>query len=186
MLLNPNAGFDLAGRLRDQGAPIGEVFAFLSGLYFRGKLAYATAFGPETTYVITTDRGIVRPQTNVTISDVQAFAKVDLAKAGESFLVPLRRDAERIAGETPMNSRIVLLGSIASPKYVEPLLRVFGERLLFPGAFIGRGDMSRGGLLLRHVTAGQELEYVPVASAVRHGKRPPKLGTQKKGLGTRD
>ena len=47
--------------------------------------------------------------------------------------------------------------------------------VLFPEAFIGRGDMSRGGLLLRCVRAREELTYVPVVGAVRHGPRPPKL-----------
>jgi hypothetical protein len=69
----------------------------------------------------------------------------------------------------------VLLGSVASDKYVDLLLDVFGPRLLFPATFVGRGDMSRGGLLLRCVDAGKELDYVPVAGAVRHGPRPPKL-----------
>lgn len=177
VLLNPDASFDIARQVRSaEGAPIGEVFAFLSGLYFRGKLAYARAFAPDATWVITTDRGLVTPEERVTVADLAAFARVDLSKAGEAFLNPLRRDAERLAeGERP----VVLLGSIASTKYVEPLLRVYGERLLFPGAFIGRGDMSRGGLLLRHVATGEELEYVPVASAVRRGKRPPKLAPVK-------
>jgi len=39
------ATFDLAARLRTQGAPLGEVFSFMSGLYFRGKLTYAKTFG---------------------------------------------------------------------------------------------------------------------------------------------
>jgi hypothetical protein len=69
----------------------------------------------------------------------------------------------------------VLLGSIASPKYVDVLLDVFGDRLHFPLDFVGRGDMSRGGLLLRQATAGVELEYGPVRGAVRRGTRPPKL-----------
>jgi hypothetical protein len=69
----------------------------------------------------------------------------------------------------------VLLGSIASGKYVEVLLPIFGERLLFPPAFVGRGDMSRGGLMLRCAASGDELEYTPVAGAVRQGSRPPKL-----------
>ena len=69
----------------------------------------------------------------------------------------------------------MLLGSIASPKYVDVLLDIFGERLLFPEAFVGRGDMSRGGLLLRCVASGEELTYVPVAGAVRKGARPPRL-----------
>ena len=175
VLLNPGATFPLAMRLREpEGAPIGEVFAFLSGLYFRGKLTYAGTFAPRSTYVITTDRGLVTPHTRITRSDIEAFACVDLARAGEEFLTPFLRDAGRIARESP-DARIVLLGSIATKKYVDPLLRVFGERLVFPKDFVGRGDMSRGGLLLRHVTAGTELDYTPVATAVRHGARPPKL-----------
>ena len=39
--------------------------------------------------------------------------------------------------------------------------------------------MSRGGLLLRCVAAGEELPYVPVKGAVRHGPRPPKLAPLK-------
>lgn len=176
MLLNPKATFDVAVQLRaPDGAPVGEVFAFLSGLYFRGKLTYARTFGADSTWVITTDRGLLAPETRVTIEDITRFASVDLSKGGESFLGPLRRDAERVARDVGPEAGVVLLGSIATAKYVDPLLRVFGERLLFPGSFIGRGDMSRGGLLLRQVAEGRELEYVPVASAVRHGKRPPKL-----------
>ena len=46
MVMNPAAHFELAERVRrDPGAPIGEVFSFLSGLYFRGKLTYARHFG---------------------------------------------------------------------------------------------------------------------------------------------
>ncbi|HEV8347452.1 MAG TPA: hypothetical protein VGQ16_12805, partial [Vicinamibacterales bacterium] len=70
---------------------------------------------------------------------------------------------------------VVLLGSIASRKYVDVLLEIFGDRLRFPVEFVGRGDMSRGGLLLRMAAAGMELEYGPVAGAVLHGARPPKL-----------
>jgi hypothetical protein len=184
VLLNPSATFPLAMRLREpEGAPIGEVFAFLSGLYFRGKLSYAGVFGPRSSYVITTDRGLVTPHTRITRRDIEAFGCVDLADAGEEFLAPFIRDAERIAREAAADP-IVLLGSIASKKYVEPLLTVFGERLVFPREFVGRGDMSRGGLLLRHVTAGTELEYTPVATAIRHGKRPPKLEPLKKGART--
>ena len=69
----------------------------------------------------------------------------------------------------------MLLGSIASGKYVEVLLPIFGERLLFPPSFIGRGDMSRGGLMLRCAASGEELDYIPVAGAIRQGKRPPRL-----------
>ena len=70
----------------------------------------------------------------------------------------------------------VLLGSIATGKYVDVLRHVLGPRLRFPTEFVGRGDMSRGGLMLRSAKAGTPLEYVPVRGAVLHGKRPPKLG----------
>ena len=73
------------------------------------------------------------------------------------------------------DGRIVLLGSVATSKYIEPLTEVFGDRLLFPSAFVGRGDMSRGGLLLRCVRAGTPLDYVPVQGALLHGPRPARL-----------
>jgi hypothetical protein len=73
----------------------------------------------------------------------------------------------------------VLLGSIASAKYTGPLLGTFGDRLLFPKEFVGRGDMSRGGLMLRCVDTMTELTYVPVRGAERHGERPPKLAPRR-------
>jgi hypothetical protein len=175
-LLSPRAAFALAQQLREPGgAPIGDVFAFLSGLYFRGKLTYARAHGAESTYIITTNQGLLTPEECIEPDDIRAFASVDLSEAGEDFLGPLLRDAQRIARDSPSDAPVVLLGSIATNKYVGPLQRVFGERLVFPREFIGRGDMSRGGLLLRCADARTELEYIPVATAVRHGKRPPKL-----------
>ena len=177
MLLNPTATFDLAQRIRTpRGAPIGEVFSFLSGLYFRGKLAYATAFGePAGGLVITTDRGLVTADTLVTREDLLAFSNVDLATAGERYVAPLRKHAKELASRTDDNTPVVLLGSIATGKYCDTLTAVFGRRLVFPSTFVGRGDMSRGGLLLRHARKGRELDYEPVLGAVRHGKRPPKL-----------
>jgi hypothetical protein len=174
ILLNPTASFDLAQRLRASGAPIGETFSFLSGLYFRGKLAYASAFGARS-FVITTDRGLVTPDTVVYRDDLVAFAGVDLARAGEQYVRPLVRDLERVAAEFPEDARVVLLGSIATGKYADTLTRILGDRLVFPAEFVGRGDMSRGGLLLRCVDDRRELEYIPVVGAVRHGKRPAKL-----------
>lgn len=158
------------------GAPIGDVFAFVSGLYFRGKLTYARAFAPDTAVrVITTNRGLLPPSEAVGPRDLAEFAGVDLSESGEEFLVPFLRDARRLRASAPVGSRFVLLGSIATNKYVAPLVDVFGAELLFPRDFIGRGDMSRGGLLLRAASAKQQLDYIPVATATRHGKRPPKL-----------
>ena len=88
---------------------------------------------------------------------------------------PLEQSAMVLAREIGPDCDVVLLGSIASPKYVDVLLGVFGLRLRFPLDFVGRGDMSRGGLLLRRASDGQELEYAPIAGAVLHGARPPKL-----------
>ena len=180
MLLNPNAEFALARRMSSEGAPLGEVFSFLSGLYFRGKLAYVHAFGPTTgtvpgALIITTDRGLVPTDTIVTRDDLLAFACVDIAAGDERYTRPLRRDVHVLARSLGPEGRVVLLGSIATGKYVDILLETFGTRLVFPSDFVGRGDMSRGGLLLRCVNEERELTYEPVAGAVRHGKRPPKL-----------
>ena len=85
------------------------------------------------------------------------------------------RDLADLIVQLPSESRVVLLGSIATGKYVDVLLDNFGDRLLFPGDFVGRGDMSRGGLLLRCAVDRCELSYIPVRGAIRKGKRPPKL-----------
>ena len=170
--MNPNAEFPLAKALREpEGVELGEVFTFLSGLYFRGKLAYARAFGAEM-LVITTERGLVSPSTRVTRSDLCAFAEVDIGRGDDRYLGPLRRDVALLAQR---EGEVVLLGSIATGKYSDTLADALGERLVFPREFVGRGDMSRGGLLLRQVREGRELDYIPVVGAVRHGARPPKL-----------
>jgi len=176
LILNGQAEFPLARALREpEGVAIGEVFSFLSGLYFRGKLAYARAFGRAGVLVITTERGLVSPETRVTARDLCAFAEVDIAGGDERYLGPLRRDVDALTRALGERDEVVLLGSIATGKYADTLLAALGERLVFPREFVGRGDMSRGGLLLRQVREGRELEYIPVAGAVRHGVRPPKL-----------
>jgi hypothetical protein len=181
VLLNPRATFPLAVRLREgEGAELGEVFSFLSGLYFRGKLTYARAFahppsGVPPALVITTDRGLMTPERRVTRDDLLDFAQLDIASGDARHRAPLRRDGEALARAITARTLVVLLGSIATGKYVDTFLDVFGERLVFPLDFVGRGDMSRGGLLLRSARDGHELEYAPVAGAVRRGSRPPKL-----------
>ena len=181
ILLSEKASFDLATRLRTDGASVGEVFAFLSKLYFRGKLAYARAFGHRadgqvSSLAITTDRGLVPVDTRITREDVIRFGDIDLASADDRYRGPLRATAEHLDAELGGAESVVLLGSIATGKYVDMLIEIFGDRLLFPIEFVGRGDMSRGGLLLRCARAGTELTYVPVRGAMRRGKRPPKLG----------
>jgi hypothetical protein len=181
ILFNPKAGFDLAVRLRGQeGAPIGEVFTFLSGLYFRGKLAYALEFArpPAQThgvFVITTGAGLVPAAEPITLRRLRRFAEISIDVSEPRYRRPLARASHELTRMLSEDSQIVLLGSIASGKYVDILGKVFGERLVFPSDFVGRGDMSRGGLLLRKVREGRELSYTSVLTAVRHGPRPPKL-----------
>jgi hypothetical protein len=178
MLVNETARFELATRLRESGATIGEIFAFLSGLYFRGKLAYSLAFGrPPAGWpgalVITTNRGLVSPETAMTLTELRELGTVSIEADEPRYAGPLSRDATRLAALP--DCEVVLLGSVASGKYVDPLLPLLGDRLRFPAEFVGRGDMSRGGLMLRCAASGQELDYVPVAGATRRGSRPPRL-----------
>ncbi len=184
--MSERAQFDLAVRLRKgRGVALGEVFAFVSGLYFKGKLAYALEFArpPEPdlpltgsgALVITPTAGLRAAETPITIRALQVFAGVDIAANDPRYRKPLLTSARSLHEEIGPECEVVLLGSIASAKYVDVLTGVFGDRLLFPIDFVGRGDMSRGGLLLRCVRSGQELPYVPVTGAIRHGPRPPRL-----------
>jgi hypothetical protein len=181
LLFSERARFELACRLREsRAAPIGEIFSFLSGLYFRGKLAYSRHFaqpppGSRPAYVITSNRGLLPVETPITLAELQAFGQVNIDAGDPHYRRPLERDAGQMLQTFGSNCQFVLLGSVASAKYVEVLLEILGDRLLFPADFIGRGDMSRGGLMLRCVEEQRELTYIPVQGAVRRGKRPPKL-----------
>jgi hypothetical protein len=185
MVLSDRAEFELARKLRDkQGAPIAEVFTFLSGLYFRGKIAYATAFarpapGIPGILVITPTRGLVDARTRIRLDDLREFATVDIHKDDPRYRTPIERDARVLARKLPFRGEIILLGSIATGKYVNVLVANFGERLRFPVDFVGRGDMSRGGLMLRCAVDRQELPYIAVAGAIVNGKRPPKLAPRR-------
>ncbi len=174
MLLNEQAKFELALKLRNGGATLGEVFQFLSGLYFRGKLAYCAAFA-DASFVITSGSGLQSPDTPVTLDDLRALASVPIDAADERYRLPLERDARRLAETSSADSVFVLLGSVASPKYVDILCSIFGGRLHFPSEFVGRGDMSRGGLMLRCARERSELTYVPVLGTKLRGARPPRL-----------
>ncbi len=181
MILSERAQFDLARRLRSrERATLGEVFTFLSGLYFRGKLAYANAFASAAdglcgVLVITPTRGLIDARTRVSLRDLREFAEVDIHQSDPRYREPLARDARKLAKQLTADCEVILLGSVATAKYVDVLLDKFGERLRFPAEFVGRGDMSRGGLLLRCAVDKTELTYISVAGAVRKGKRPPKL-----------
>ena len=191
MILRDQAQFPLARKLRSKrGAPIAEVFAFLSGLYFRGKLAYANAFARSARWtsgvlVITPTRGLIDSQTRICLDDLREFAEVDIHEDDPRYRIPIERDARHLATKLPAQSEVILLGSIATGKYVDVLLASFGQRLRFPADFVGRGDMSRGGLMLRCAVDGHELPYLPVADAIVNGKRPPKLAPRRYAAGLR-
>jgi hypothetical protein len=180
LVFNPRANFPLARQLQSGGAPIGELFSFVSSLYFRGKVAYATAFGnpPQglpAALVITQGEGLRLLEEPVTLERLRDWATVPIDAKNPRFTDPLLRHGAALLRTHGATTRFVLLGSVASGKYVDPLARVFGERLLFPPDFVGRGDMSRGGLMLRAARDGRELAYAPIAGTNRHGPRPPRL-----------
>ena len=185
-LLNPAASFALAQQFRRDGLPLGDVFTFLSALYFRGKLTYAQAFAQTSSNqrkpdadivrIITTNRGLMNPAELITPEDLRAFGTVDIDAANAEYRRPLEKDVKTLVKKLPADGQVILLGSIATGKYRDVLLEHFGNRLVFPKEFVGRGDMSRGGMLLRAVKAGAELEYQSVAGATLHGKRAVKLG----------
>lgn len=179
LLLNPHAPFPLAQTFRRDGLSLGEIFAFASGLYFRGKLTYAQRFvAPDTgsvIRVITSNRGLIDPSLKFNADELRAFGEVDIDGADPRYLEPLRRDAHALARKLPRDGTAILLGSIATAKYRDVLLECFGHRLVFPADFVGRGDMSRGGLLLKAAREGQELTYASVQGAVLKGKRAPRI-----------
>jgi hypothetical protein len=172
ILLRDEARFDLALRVkRPEGAPLGEIFAFVSGLYFRGKVHYAAAFaaapcaGVAAAYVITSNRGLVSLDTRFNRADLEALGSVDIDARNDAYAKPLQRAARKLATKLA-GAEVVLLGSIASTKYTDVLEDIFAEQLVFPIDFVGRGDMSRGALMLRAARAGVELPYASVSDVV--------------------
>lgn len=179
LLTRPQAAFELARQAQIGDAKLADVFAFCSGLYFRGKLAYGRRFTRPPArvagvQVITPSRGLLPAETRIGIDELREFVTVSVAADERRFTGPLRRSAEVLAAAS---CDVILLGSIATGKYVDCLLPILGDRLLFPSEFVGRGDMSRGALLLRCVERNEELDYIPVLGATRCGRRPEGLSS---------
>jgi hypothetical protein len=172
-LLSPRASFETALRYRSPaGVPIEEAYAFLSSLYFRGKIAYARHFANPSSgvFVIAPGFGLVPEGWALTEERVEVVRRTPIDLDNPGYAAPMRCHAEVLREALPPDARIVLLGSIATGKYVDLLLPVFGDRLLFPSCFVGIGDMSRGSVLLRAVRENQELEYSTL-DVPRHRKR---------------
>ena len=126
-------------------------------------------------FVITPNGGLLPPSVRVTLDDLARLAKTDIDPSAKEFRKPLQKDAKALAQALGPRGEPILLGSIATRKYLDVLLAAFPQELLFPSEFVGRGDMSRGGLMLRSADAHLELTYVPVRGAILRGARPPKL-----------
>jgi hypothetical protein len=177
LLFRAQSEFALAQQVRSSdGAPLGEVFSFVSGLYFRGKLAYAQAFGRAPpglsgALVISAGEGLRQPDERVDLDRLRAWAEVPVDAGNPDFTTPLVEHAESLIRAVGERCRFVLLGSVATDKYVKPLVRVFGDWLLFPTDFVGKGDMSRGSMLLRAARDGRELAYAPLEGALRSSAR---------------
>ncbi|HYK02371.1 MAG TPA: hypothetical protein VE974_11485 [Thermoanaerobaculia bacterium] len=177
-LMSLRAKFALAQRYRTEaGVEIGDAFAFMSALYFRGKFAYARRFavpspviGGDGIFVITPGYGLVPPHWRITEERMKRMRKIDVDVATRNYVKPLREHANLLAGALEDDAQVILLGSVATGKYVDVLWPILGSRLRFPTAFAGLGDMARGGLMLRAAREGKELEYRTLEG---DRKRPP-------------
>lgn len=179
MLTSPRAMFDAAVRYRSaEGVPIADAFAFMSSLYFRGKIAYAKRFavpspavGGDGIFVITSGFGLVPPDWALTEERMKRMRKIDVDVATRSYVKPLKDHALLLARALEPETEVVLLGSVATGKYVDVLWPILGDKLRFPTLFAGLGDMSRGGLMLRAAREGRELQYTTL-DAPRHRTTP--------------
>lgn len=182
-LLHPDASFVLAREFRERGVTVAEAFTFASSLYFRGKITYARHFArrerDEAIRVITSSAGLVEPDIRVSPAQLRAMGTVEISEDDPRFRAPFERDARRLRERLAEGGQVILLGSIATAKYRDVLLDCFGARLMFPSEFVGRGDMSRGALLLRAVRDDRELAYTQALGAVTRGKRAARVGTAK-------
>jgi hypothetical protein len=163
---------------------------FLSALYFRGKLTYARTFAQppvscEGVFIITPTAGLLPHNTMIRLSRLRGFSRVPINIKNRRYRGSLLRAVKALAAAIDSDCEVVLLGSISSGKYLDVLFHVLGDRLRVPVDFVGRGDMSRGALLLRCVRENRELEYITVSQLAERSKRPafvplPSAGSTKR------
>jgi hypothetical protein len=174
-LRRPDSNSTLARQLREEGVPLGDVFSFLSGLYFRGKLEYARAFAcvptdeAEGVYIITMTDGLVSPNARISVQDLERYAQC--GEGAASAATALESTARALLHRMGSEGDIVLLGSVGTGKYTDLLAPIFGERLLFPRDVLHIGQLARGALFLTRAREQRELEYIPVAEIMRAGRR---------------
>jgi hypothetical protein len=155
----------------DGGVEIADAFSFMSALYFRGKIAYAKRFAsPEGIFVIAPGYGLVGPEWKLDPERMKKMRRTAVDVKVSAYRRPLEAHARELASTMHPETLVVLLGSIATGKYIDILWPIFGDRLRFPASFAGIGDMSRGALMLRAAASGVELEYATL-DAPRHGTK---------------
>jgi hypothetical protein len=175
LLVSEKSRFETALRFRSrEGLSIAEAYSFMSALYFRGKVAYSLRFGSDY-YVIVPGFGLVPLDWKMTPARFDRLKEVEVDPRCAEYTRSLQKTASRVAASIPADCRVVLLGSIATDKYVNVLAPIFKRHLHYPKLFSGRGDMSRGALMLQASRTGQELEYAPVLSKLSCTVRQPKL-----------
>lgn len=179
-LASRRARFATAERFRSaEGVPLAEAFSFLSALYFRGKIAYARRFArpPEALagegiWVIAPGFGLVPPEWALTLDRYRRLRRTPVDLASRAYARPLAAAAAALAARLGAG-QAVLLGSVATGKYVDVLQPAFGGRLVFPRCFAGLGDMSRGSLMLRAAESGLELAYATLDEPRRRPRGAP-------------
>jgi hypothetical protein len=180
-LTSPRARFGAAERYRSpEGVTIGEAFTFMSSLYFRGKIGYARHFaapppemalgtGDDGILVIAPGFGLVPPGWRITPEEMKKLRRTPVDLKSRAYCAPMKKHVEQLRDLAP-TAWVVLLGSVATGKYVDLLLPALGDRLLFPRDFAGAGDMKRGGMMLRAVREDRELAYVTLAAPRRRAR----------------
>jgi hypothetical protein len=102
---------------------------------------------------------------------LRGFSRVPISVKNRRYRSALLRGVKQLAREIGRECEVVLLGSVATGKYLDILNQELGEQLRVPAEFVGLGDMSRGALLLRCVKEQRELNYISVAAASERGRR---------------
>jgi hypothetical protein len=78
------------------------------------------------------------------VSELRDMACVPIDVDEPRYRGPMERDAQRLADAIGAQGEVVLLGSIATPKYVDVLRAILGPRLRFPrGIRWARGHEPR-------------------------------------------
>jgi hypothetical protein len=115
-LTSPRAKFELAQQYRtEEGVAIADAFAFMSALYFRGKIAYARAFAAtDSIFVITPGYGLVPPDWRITEERMKRMRRTDIDVASRNYVRPLREHARELAANCGDDARVGRRGGVAT------------------------------------------------------------------------